>query len=106
MTNKSEVLDDSKTVIDSPPPYNSVYESTSAELVKCPNIRPYLFSFLRNNHKKTMILSSIRDIVSASDSIPSSDVAPIVDACAAAISPTTSCKNPTSKVTRRCIGQL
>ncbi|KAG2353163.1 hypothetical protein BDR07DRAFT_1615108, partial [Suillus spraguei] len=86
MAPMSEVSGDSKSIIDSHAPYDNIYASTSAELVKCPDSRPSLFSFLRNNDKQTMILSFIRDIVSTPNFIPSS-VAPIVDACAAALSP-------------------
>ncbi|KAG2078554.1 hypothetical protein BDR04DRAFT_1112727 [Suillus decipiens] len=86
MTTKSKFFDDSKSVIDSPSLYDQIYASTSAELIKCHASQPYLFSFLRNNDRQTMILSLIRDILSTPDFIPSS-VAPIVDACATALSP-------------------
>ncbi|KAG1878226.1 hypothetical protein F4604DRAFT_1923786 [Suillus subluteus] len=87
MTVKSEVFNDRKSVIDSPPTYNNIYASASAEFVKCPDTQPSLFSFfVRNNNKRTMVLSRIRDIVSTTDFI-SSSVAPIVEACAAALSP-------------------
>ncbi|KAG1865857.1 hypothetical protein DFJ58DRAFT_724252 [Suillus subalutaceus] len=87
MTAKSEVFNDRKSVIDSPPTYDNIYASASAEFVKCPDTQPSLFSFfLRNNNKRTMVLSRVRDIVSTTDFI-SSSVSPIVEACAAALSP-------------------
>ncbi|KAG0697963.1 hypothetical protein DFH29DRAFT_856319 [Suillus ampliporus] len=85
-TDKYEVLNDSKSFNSPPPPYDHI--SAPADSVRCICRRSPILSFLRNSNKqkRTTVLSLIREIVSDPNFTPSS-VAPIVNACAAALSP-------------------
>ncbi|KAG2134301.1 hypothetical protein BD769DRAFT_479731 [Suillus cothurnatus] len=86
-TLKSEVFDDRKS-IDAPPTYDEISLSASlldsVHSISCR--RPSLFSFLRKKEKQTIVLSRIRDIVSAPNLTPSS-ITKIVNACAATLTP-------------------
>ncbi|KAG1755723.1 hypothetical protein EDB19DRAFT_1662685 [Suillus lakei] len=115
MAANTEVLDDSKSAADTPPPYDTIPTSTRhSSSAKSIRHRPSVFSFryikqkiskslTHASHSKdtistsvssadsvqcqksTTVLSRIRDIVSAPDFTPSS-VALTVDACAASLS--------------------
>lgn len=91
MATKSEVFDDSKSYTTSPPPYNNIstFAPSADSSIKCTAhrlLQPFLpAAFLRNKQHRKIILSRIRDIVSAPDVTPSS-VAPTVNACATALS--------------------
>jgi len=86
-TLKSKVFDDRKS-IDAPPTYDEISLSASlldsVHSISCR--RPSLFSFLRKKEKQTIVLSRIRDIVSAPNLTPSS-IRKIVNACAATLTP-------------------
>jgi len=83
-TTKFEFLDDSKSMANAPPSYSaSALSANSIQLQSC-KLPSSTFSFLRMKQKRTTVLSCIRDIVCAPDFTPSS-VAPIVNACAAAL---------------------
>ncbi|KAG1796967.1 uncharacterized protein HD556DRAFT_1441141 [Suillus plorans] len=72
-----------KSVATLPPRYE--FESPSADSIQCTG-KPSIFSFMQKREKRAIILSRIRDIVSAPD-FSSSSIVPTVNTCAAAISP-------------------
>ncbi|KAG2042875.1 hypothetical protein BDR03DRAFT_942313 [Suillus americanus] len=110
MATNTDVLNDSKSVANAPPPYDSIPTSTSS--ARSIRHRPSIFSFQNIKQKisksfihappseatsvssansvqcqkQTTVLSRIRDIVSAPDIIDTPSVALIVDACTASLS--------------------
>ncbi|KAG2143662.1 hypothetical protein DEU56DRAFT_854561 [Suillus clintonianus] len=76
-------FDDSKSVTKAPPSYTTI--STSALADSLHHGRSSVFPFLQSKQKRNTALTCIRDIVTAPDFTPSS-VAPIINACAAALS--------------------
>ncbi|KAG2112592.1 uncharacterized protein F5147DRAFT_791288 [Suillus discolor] len=66
-----------------PPRYE--FESPSVDSIQCTG-KPSIFSFMQKREKRAIVLSRIRDIVSAPN-FSSSSIVPTVNTCAAAISP-------------------
>ncbi|KAG0700079.1 hypothetical protein DFH29DRAFT_933961 [Suillus ampliporus] len=84
MTTKSEVFDDGRSVANAPPPYSTSSPSLLwANAIQC--IKPSIFPWLRVKQSRTIVLSCIRDIVSAPD-FDSSSIVSAVDTCVAALS--------------------
>ncbi|KAG1857754.1 hypothetical protein DFJ58DRAFT_783226 [Suillus subalutaceus] len=75
----SQPYSDSKSVTDTPPSYTT---TSTFELADSLQLRR--FHFLQSKQTRNIVLTCIRDIVSAPDFTPSS-VIPIVNACAAAL---------------------
>ena len=76
--------DDSKSVTNAPPSYDTITSASSADSAQCKSGFPSVFSFLRIKKERATVLSRIRDLVSTPNFTPSS-VASIVNACAAAL---------------------
>ncbi|KAG1763934.1 hypothetical protein EDD22DRAFT_885196 [Suillus occidentalis] len=76
----SQQCGDSKPVVNAPPSYTATSTSTLVE-----SLQHRRFSFLSSGQTRNIVLSCIRDVVSAPDFTPSS-VLPIINACAAALS--------------------
>ncbi|KAG1873861.1 hypothetical protein F4604DRAFT_1765461 [Suillus subluteus] len=75
----SQPYSDSKSVTDTPPSYTTTSTSELAD-----SLQYRRFHFLQSKQTRNIVLTCIRDIVSAPDFTPSS-VIPIVNACAAAL---------------------
>ncbi|KAG1820722.1 hypothetical protein EV424DRAFT_1614831 [Suillus variegatus] len=88
MATKSDTFDDRKSVTDTPPTYDEIALSASLldSVHSIGRWQPSLFSFLWKKQRRTIVLSCIRDIVSAPNLTPFS-IKKIANACAAALPP-------------------